>query len=288
MTRNTLRACVIGVLDTIRNRLAPQPGPTAEPRPANEVFLRPGQLCPSNYGVPLNQRNGSKILVVSLPKSGGTWLLRMLADCLGLTTIPPRETPPPGTLAVTKAHAEFEDVRRWPDIAATVYLVRDLRDVVVSYYHYVKTPYYHDLLDPSAHYDSIEQFYYEYFLSRLLRVYRWPEQPEEYVAAGAPLLRYEDLWDTPEQELERLFRRWGIDVPEADIQQAVARNTIDRYQREGVHIWKTIPPSFARKGGHGGYHDELPAAVLEDINHRFGEHLRRWGYPLDPKRADGP
>tara|TARA_B100000315_G_scaffold240525_1_gene260444 strand:- start:615 stop:848 length:234 start_codon:yes stop_codon:yes gene_type:complete len=74
--------------------------------------------------------------------------------------------------------------------------------------------------------------------------------------------------------------QWGIHVDEEKIQYSINKNIIDKLSKSGRKTWVQIPKTHFRKGGYGGYKDILPKKVLEDINHRFGDYLRRWDYCL--------
>ena len=104
---------------------------------------------------------------------------------------------------------------------------------------------------------------------------------ENYVGHGVPLIKYEDLWDNPEDQLRKLFLRWGLDVDKERIKMAVEKNRIDKLSKTGKMTWKQIPTTHFRKGGYGGYKNSLPKKIIKDMNYRFGNYLRRWGYELD-------
>jgi hypothetical protein len=46
------------------------------------------------------------------------------------------------------------------DFLHGIYLIRDIRDVIVSYFHYAQTPYYKE----QFHYETLDEFYFEWFL----------------------------------------------------------------------------------------------------------------------------
>lgn len=98
----------------------------------------------------------------------------------------------------------------------------------------------------------------------------------EYIESGVPYLRYEDLYDRPEEELKRLFNRWGITPPEEKIKEAVAKNDLINMTSNAVNLG--VAPTHFRQGGHGNYLKELPDSILKDMNQRFKNHLERWGY----------
>ena len=161
--------------------------------------------------------------------------------------------------------------------------MRDVRDIVVSLFHYVHTADYRTNTDPSlASYDDVEAFYFEAFLSYFVPHHDWFAHAERWVQIGFPLIRYEALWRNPRSELERLFGRWGLDVKtesiERAVERAVERNAIGRMQKMKGLSPTGVSAAHYRRGGYGGYLQELPPRVLADMDRRFGDLLRRWGY----------
>ena len=185
---------------------------------------------------------------------------------------------------VVKSHGSLEGLdhglfERRGDLLHGVYLMRDVRDIVVSLFHYVHTDDYRTNTDPSlASYDDIEAFYFEAFLSYFVRHHDWFVHAERWVAIGFPLVRYEGLWENPRGELERLFARWGLEVKADSIEKAVARNAISRMQKIKGLSPAGVSAAHYRRGGCGGYLEEFPPRVLADMDRRFGDLLRRWGY----------
>ena len=88
-----------------------------------------------------------RILVVGYPKSGNTWLTRLTAELLaapvtgfwsepGAVEIAVDGTWRNSSFEVYKGHQRLDDVRADFDLKDIVYVVRDVRDVVVSGAHY--------------------------------------------------------------------------------------------------------------------------------------------------------
>lgn len=83
--------------------------------------------------------------VSEFPKSGGTWLARMLADVL-VVPRPERSIFPIGTKAVVQNHWKCDDRRSH----RTIYLFRDGRDVMVSAYFHMLRASQSETLSPAA------------------------------------------------------------------------------------------------------------------------------------------
>lgn len=224
----------------------------------------------------------AKIVVFGLQKSGNTWLLSLLADIFDLTPyFNVHDTTQYNTPAVISTHDPLSvSLRSRTDFVHGVCLIRDLRDMVASYFHYMQTDSF-QIAVPKAQYGDIETFYFDWFLSRMAKAHRYETFWSEYAEAGVPPLRFERLVVDPQSELERLFRRWGEPVAREKIELAIGQNTFSILKKEGKKIGSTkIESTHFRRGGIGTYKDELPQKVINDINSRFGHVLLRWGYDV--------
>lgn len=245
------------------------------------VFHKKGQFYSKSYGKNIHRIKNGKVAVIGLPKSGNTWLMSLLKDCLDMEFVLIWDKEYKNKAGVGVFHNSFSPLVLYKrDLAGAVYIMRDIRDAIVSYYHYFQTEDYKRNEDPSSYYRNIESFYFEYFLSKIVHRYDWIHHAERYIEQGIPLVKYENLYDGPEVELGQLFLRWGIVVPIDKIKSAIENNSIDKLKKTGKTAWRKIPASHFRKGGYGNYINVLPEIVLEDINFRFGNYLKRWGYSI--------
>jgi hypothetical protein len=94
-------------------------------------------------------------------------------------------------------------------------------------------------------------------------------------------VRYERLRADTVGELDRLLKRWGLEVDDERIRAAVAANDLEVLRREGKELTTTITPDHFDRGGVGTYRELLTDDVIADIEWRFEGVLRRWGHPLD-------
>lgn len=164
------------------------------------------------------------VYLVSYPRSGNTWARFMLANLIRpvgvevtfhniMRFVPAvhqdreilESVPRPRFI---KSHAPLE--RRYPRV---IYLLRDGRDVYVSYYHYQR-----------------ERLPGDTTLADYLQMDHWPGSWGEHVSSWLDgglsedrflLVRYEDLYDNPDRELQRMATFSGLDVAAPVIAQAV-------------------------------------------------------------------
>jgi hypothetical protein len=243
------------------------------------VFLEPDSVNVFTERRKLEDVPHGKIVIFGLQKAGNTWLHSLLADTFGLPYL--FYLSEVATRGVLSTHLPFSDeIKYRHDFVHAVCLIRDLRDMVVSYFHYMQTESYQNDI-PYAKYPDIETFYYDWFLSRLVPAHRFHTYWEEYAERGVPILRYERLRKDTKAELIRLFERWSQPYDEAKLDEAIESNQINNLKAAGKQMGNVrIATTHFRSGVAGGYASELPPKILADIEERFRPVLKRWGYEV--------
>jgi hypothetical protein len=160
-----------------------------------------------------------------------------------------------------------------------VYLMRDLRDVIVSYFHNTQRPDWRKGF-PHFHCDTLEQFYFEWFLPRVVAFHDLDRHTGDYASLGLPIVRYEALYDAPVLEFTRLIKRLGLPLNEDRVADVVAANDLSLLKSGGKQLNEHVPPAHFRRGGYGAYKQEMPDKVLAHVNTRFRRLLEDWGYDI--------
>jgi hypothetical protein len=190
-----------------------------------------------------------------------------------------------------KVHDRFESAAVGPQAfppgqaRALVYLVRDPRDVCVSFAHHLGLPVEETLqrmLRESLHLNGGElpqSDQFEQWLGRWDRhVSGWLDQR----CADVLMVRYEDLLCDTVAVLARVIERIGIPATTHDLEQAVARCRFDRLveteAREGFAERSGPSLRFFRSGRSGSWRDVLTAEQAARIEAEFGVVMRRLGY----------
>ena len=244
--------------------------------------------------------------VVSYPKSGNTWVRFLLAtllhrDDVDFTNIG-RLVPdiyqstqkqldrlePPRLL---KSHEYFDARYR-----RVIYLVRDPRDVAVSYFHHLVK----QRVMPE---DCTLERYLDGFLVGSYDPYgSWHENVGSWLGARGGhedflLVRYEDLSRRPLQELQRVVGFIGLEHSEAQLRAALCACSAERMRElesRQARLTATLKDSrqdipFIRSAKVGGWADELPARLAARITRAWGRTMAELGY-LDAQNgsAAGP
>lgn len=236
------------------------------------------------------------LLVIALPKSGSTWLARMLADAPGYTQWTPPSIkltdhdlrradliPSPAGFTVTKTHTPPT-----PENVAVVHeterpyvvLIRDLRDVAVSWAHYVALPGRKRVAWPEAQrlplHDRIA-FYIERVLpSRVAWVTGWRAQMHPQHAL---LVRYEELCVATHTVMQRIFEHFQAQVSRERLERIVRLRSF--HSATGRKPGQEDPASFNRKGVAGDWKNHFTGEHILAFKRIAGAALVELGYERD-------
>jgi hypothetical protein len=225
----------------------------------------------------LRAHTGGAIMIAHYPKSGSTWLDALVGTVLD---IPFGRTEPEyqGTRLLRTSSRLDPDKLFDPKLLRGAVLVRDLRDIVVSLYHYTRVEHFLETEGPTHIFNTVEDMYYGYFVPYYAKHVCDPcEFWRDYVEYGWPVIRYERLIEDTAGELRRLFAIWDIAVQPDAIDQAVAANTLDKMKSGTGRSGDTVAEHF-RRGIAGSHLDELPDNVRRDVERRFRVFMEDWGY----------
>jgi hypothetical protein len=244
------------------------------------------------------QMREDDVWLVSYPKSGNTWTRFLVANLLcgenesvDFTNIERRvpdiykfnnaqlaAVPSPRTL---KSHEYFD-----PRYRKVILIVRDPRDVLVSYYHHhIKF----GRIPPDY---SLLQFAQDFVAGRVDTFGSWAENTgswlgaREHDAEALLLLRYEDMLQDPLAALRRIVAFLGMDADPARLERVVEASSAERMrelEKKQSGNWKATRNTrqdklFVRAAKSGGWQQELPAEAVAMIESRWGTLMRRLGY----------
>jgi hypothetical protein len=238
--------------------------------------------------------------VVSYPRSGNTWTRFLIANLVhpdkevSFTNIEQlipdtssqsnralKATPRP---RIIKTHEYFD--HRYPK---TIYIVRDPRDVALSYYDFQRK--YMQIDDDYP----LEQYVDDFVSGKLISIGwgTWGENVASWIYTRGKrssflLLRYEDMMKDTERELARIAEFLEIPADPSRLRHAVESSSADRMralEKLEEDKWvatknrrKDIP--FVRVAKSGGWHTALPATCVQQIENAWGGLMTTLGYEL--------
>lgn len=229
--------------------------------------------------------------IVSYPKSGNTWMRFLVGNMLyqnDPTTFANMEYRVPDihlnvdrelsrlpNPRILKSHEPFD--RRYRRV---IYIVRDPRDVAVSYYHFLVKYSHIEERHP------LEKVVTSFVAGELDGYGTWRENVGSWLGArqGSEeflLLRYEDILASPMKELPKVARFLSIETSEDSLRKAVKLSSADRMRdlekkRPNRQGRKDKP--FVRHASSGDWKATLPQSSTRSIEQRWGELMRELGY----------
>ena len=232
------------------------------------------------------------IFIVTYPKSGTTWMQMILYQLTSdgnmrfghiLQKSPfweemmwggkvPRRLTAPG---VFKTHLSYKTMGKYP--CKYIYIVRDGKDVAVSYYHHY--------LNLMGFRGSFNDFFFTIFLKGGYQDCNWFEHVRDWYRNDMGLdilyVKYEDMKTDLRGVINRVMEFCGIQVDEANLRRVVERSGFafmktheDKFDPATEYLYQRgiIPGKFLRKGESGGWQE-----YFDDIHAReYSALYRRW------------
>jgi hypothetical protein len=240
------------------------------------------------------------VFLVSYPRSGSTWTRFLVGNLLSPgdpvtfqnveRRVPPIYLWPDRVLRslprVLKSHEPFDP--RYPRV---IYIVRDPRDVAVSFYYYnlkMKV-----IPDGYPMEDFVTRFLRADIISYADRFGCWEDHVLSWInlRQGRPsfcLTRYEDLQANPKLELSKWAVLLGLQPTSNVIEQAVTLSSagemrsLEQKQSKQWGVTKNsrqdIP--FVRDAKSGGWRQKLSGKSISTIEQAWGATMQRLGYEL--------
>jgi hypothetical protein len=228
------------------------------------------------------------IHVVEYPKCGGSWLRNMLQSLRGGASYTAEQLIRPGN--IVQGHWVY---RPW--FPRPVVIVRDPRDVFVSYYYH-ETRYErreeqrsidrYFRSDPNR---PLREDFLAYLEAKLTQRTDPPFSYGEFLASwrshsSVTWVRYEDLLENTERELTQVAVKVGLPTEAWIIRAAVERHSFEATTRRRGHERRrgeADPRSFERKGVAGDWRNHFCKRACELIDKHEGWALRELGYEGD-------
>lgn len=232
------------------------------------------------------------VFLVSYPKSGNTWLRFLVGNYISgdkcnfhnsHLLVPDVHSNPGDFKAlphprIVKSHHPYNG--HYPKV---IYLVRDGRDVAVSYFHHQKK---YRQID---HGMSFEVFVQKFnsgnadgFGTWGNHVISWLDSKKDRIL----LIRYEDLLDQTAYNLSNILTFCGLDADSSRIQSAIDHSAFsnmrqaEEHQQEGNRYFEGSDKSiaFVREGKKGQWANYFNDDLLGEFLNCHGHAMQRLGY----------
>lgn len=258
--------------------------PYVRSRVAEEVTLHTGLT-------PITQTKEADIFVAGYPKSGNTWFQNLITGVLyGADPFYAPDTlvqyAVPDVQQIHPYYKRFQDPMFFkthylpqPEYRRVVYLLRDGRDVMVSYLHHLAAL----QGKPLDFLDMVQTGAGLFPCKWHQHVLEWHSNPY-----GAEIIeiRYEDLKKDTVQEVKRFCAFAQIARDDALIARVVENASFEKMRQKEIAtgwdhpLWPKDKP-FVRRGKVGSYKDEMPPEVLEAFLNDARNTLLKCGYLCD-------
>jgi hypothetical protein len=249
------------------------------------------------------------VFLVSYPRSGNTWARFLIGNLVHQdeavtfknveSRIPEiylfpdrrlRQLPHPRML---KSHECFD-----PRYKRIIYIVRDPRDVAISYYHYAIK------LDWIDQHCPIEEFVPRFVAAEFDIRAKWAASWSDHVMSWVSmrsqnadflLLRYEDMIQNTEQELSRVASFLAFEPTAERLTRAVKLSSANRMrdlEKREAQEWQLTQNTrqdkpFVRAASSGNWKQALPTGSVALIESAWAPAMRSLGYVLSKDSAAG-
>lgn len=246
-----------------------------------------------------------KILVVGYPKSGCTWLTRLTAELVGCPSKGFYEEPDNPEIAIEglerksphsvyKGHQDYNYLKNKKDIDRLIYIIRDVRDIVISGAHYYHPFLFYPWGTKLIKFTIISKILWK-CVSQKRRIelmiktvdrgshFPWCEIPwDEHVMAFVKnkvfTIRYEDLLNNTFEWSQRILQYLNIKKDISHIKQSIQNQQFNNVKRKWELLGDKKRLEFMRSGKSGNWYYVLDENQIKFLEDRFYKTLHYLGY----------
>jgi hypothetical protein len=252
-----------------------------------QVIQKTERILRENKFVPISETEDWDIFIAGFPKSGNTWMQNLISgilygmDSMFLPDSLTQEIVP--DVHYKKFYKRFLDFNCFkthhlpkPKYRRVIFLIRDPKDVLVSYYHFKKNFYGNADLDKMI-YDKKGEFQ-----EWKTHTNQWMKNPFN---SEILTIRYEDLIRYPLDQLKSILTFLKINRSDEVLLRVIEGNSInnmkikeDNWGFDNDVTKQKQSGRFFRKGQIGSYEQEISESQISFINEKAAEELTFFNY----------
>lgn len=249
-----------------------------------------------------------KILVVGYPKSGNTWLTRLVAELIGAPVKGFFDNPQSNEMAmegldrkssfaVYKGHQPYNQIKGKIKDQNILYIVRDVRSVAISganYFEFLPQSFFVKMI---CKIPKFRKYFKKYILSNerikirnmiqildkgakstAWRKIPWDKHVLGYYYQGVLIVRYEDLLTRPQFECKRILSKLGIVRDEVTINKAIQKQSFEVVKKKFENDGDIVKANLLREGKNDEWKRVLTRYQKDFLGRRFSDTLKIIGY----------
>jgi hypothetical protein len=257
------------------------------------------------------ENNKEPIYVIGFPKSGNTWLARLLAEITqskieasNTVDVADNSATRRGVHLIFKIHDSVKEFSL--EEVPIIYIVRDVRDVLVSAFFFNNGFVAEDLVKVDSNLRGIKRLLYRlYFWNQIRRMNRrwcgnelsvlnswihgrkntvgsWSEHVESWVKdSRVVVVKYEDLLCDAVGELKKILGFLEIDVDDGILEEAILNQSFKKKKSKFMDAGDSRNVKFLRSGKQGGWREFLSPAMAKEIEKTHADVMRNFDYKLE-------
>ncbi len=249
-----------------------------------------------------------KILVVGYPKSGNTWLTRLVAELIGAPVKGFFNDPQNNEMAIEgweresnfsiyKGHQQYKQIQGKIRNQNIIYIVRDVRSVAISGANYFEFLPQSCLVNMICKIPKFRKYLKKYIFanerikirnmiqildkgakSTAWRKVPWDKHVLGYYYQGVLIVRYEDLLTRPQFECKRILSKFGIMRNEVAINKAIQNQSLEVVKKKFKNDGDIVKANFLRGARNDEWKRVLTRYQKDFLGRRFSDTLKIIGY----------